>query len=122
MSLPLSELRKQLRGPRGLRMPVWMGEARRGNFQPGTPRIPQRAFTSSEFARIYMAMKLGNIMFLTFILLWPAKSGLAEAVIEGRVELPKTHHAPVVNQRYEIISKGGVIAPNPPVAVVYLEG
>lgn len=42
--------------------------------------------------------------------------------MEGKVELPKTKHAPVVNQRYEIISKGGVIAPNPPLAVVYLEG
>jgi plastocyanin len=28
----------------------------------------------------------------------------------------------VVNQRYEIVSKAGVIATNPPLAVVYLEG
>lgn len=46
----------------------------------------------------------------------------SQVVIEGRVELPKTHSAPVMNKRYEIVSKGGVVAPNPPVAVVYLAG
>ena len=49
-------------------------------------------------------------------------AALAQAVIEGRVELPKTHSAPVVNKRYEIISKGGVVGTDPPRAVVYLEG
>jgi plastocyanin len=48
--------------------------------------------------------------------------GHAEAVIEGRVTLPKTRSTPVVNQRYEIVSKAGVIATNPPLAVVYLKG
>lgn len=46
----------------------------------------------------------------------------AQATIEGRVTLPKTTTAPVVNQRYEIVSKGGVVATNPPLAVVYLAG
>lgn len=46
----------------------------------------------------------------------------AEATIEGRVALPKSRTAPVMNKRYEIVSKGGIIATNPPVAVVYLEG
>jgi plastocyanin len=46
----------------------------------------------------------------------------AEIAIEGRVELPKTRTAPVVNQRYEIVTKGGIVATNPPLAVVYLEG
>jgi plastocyanin len=45
-----------------------------------------------------------------------------QAVIEGRVALPKTGPAPVVNQRYEVVTKGGVIATRPPLAVVYLEG
>ena len=44
------------------------------------------------------------------------------AVIEGRVALPPTRHAPVANQRYEIVSRAGVLAPNPPLAVVYVEG
>ena len=46
----------------------------------------------------------------------------AQAIIEGHVELPKTHSAPVMNKRYEIVTTGGVLAPDPPVAVVYLEG
>ena len=49
-------------------------------------------------------------------------AALAEATIEGRVELPKTHAAPVVTKRYEIVTKGGVVATDPPMAVVYLEG
>ena len=48
--------------------------------------------------------------------------GRAESVIEGRVTLPKTRSAPVVAKRYEIVAKGGVLAPNPPIAVVWLEG
>jgi plastocyanin len=44
------------------------------------------------------------------------------ATVAGRVTLPKSRTAPVANQRYEIVSNAGVLAPNPPVAVVYLEG
>jgi plastocyanin len=47
---------------------------------------------------------------------------LAQSVIEGRVELPKTSAAPVMIKRYEIVTKGGVLATKPPLAVVYLEG
>src|SRR4051794_24199403 len=46
----------------------------------------------------------------------------ADATIEGHVELPKAHAAPVVVKRYEIVTKGGVVATDPPQAVVYLEG
>jgi plastocyanin len=44
------------------------------------------------------------------------------ASVEGVVQLPKSHAAPVVNERYDIVSKAGVLAPYPPRAVVYLEG
>ncbi|MEO7600348.1 MAG: hypothetical protein ABIV50_15550 [Opitutus sp.] len=57
-----------------------------------------------------------------FILLCTAASALADATIEGRVRLPTSRTTPVVNKRYEIVSKGGVIATNPPLAVVFLEG
>src|SRR5216110_2021248 len=50
-----------------------------------------------------------------------AAGARAQAVIEGRVELPKAHTT-VVSKRYDIVSKGGVIATDPPTAVVYLEG
>ena len=46
----------------------------------------------------------------------------ADCTIEGHVGLPKTRTAPVMAQRYEIVTKGGVMSTNPPVAVVYLEG
>jgi len=49
-------------------------------------------------------------------------AGRPQAVIEGRVALPKPAHAPVLNQRYSIVSHGGVLSPYPPLAVVYLEG
>jgi plastocyanin len=44
------------------------------------------------------------------------------ATIEGSVELPKTRHAPVATKRYEIVAKGGVLAPYPPFAIVWLDG
>ncbi|HYJ04958.1 MAG TPA: carboxypeptidase regulatory-like domain-containing protein [Chthoniobacterales bacterium] len=46
----------------------------------------------------------------------------AQATVEGRVELPKSRSAPVMTKRYEIVTKGGVLATSPPLAVVYLEG
>jgi len=48
--------------------------------------------------------------------------GFAQASVEGRVALPQSRSAPVVTKRYEIVSKGGVLSPSPPLAVVYLEG
>jgi plastocyanin len=53
---------------------------------------------------------------------WTAEPASAQATIEGRVELPETSAAPVMIKRYEIVTKGGVLAPRPPLAVVYLEG
>ena len=47
---------------------------------------------------------------------------LSQATIEGHVDLPKTHNAPVVSKRYEVVTKSGVLSTNPPLAVVYLEG
>jgi plastocyanin len=49
-------------------------------------------------------------------------SGFASATIEGRVELPPSHSAPVMAKRYEIVTHGGVLSTEPPLAVVYLEG
>jgi hypothetical protein len=49
-------------------------------------------------------------------------SALAGAAVEGRVALPKSRSAPVVVRRYEIVTHGGVLSTQPPLAVVYLEG
>ena len=46
----------------------------------------------------------------------------AQASVEGRVELPKRRAAPIMTKRYEIVTTGGVLGTNPPLAVVYLEG
>jgi plastocyanin len=58
-----------------------------------------------------------NAIFITFSL-----SVSGEAVVEGKVALPKSRSAPVMAKRYEIVSRGGVLSTEPPVAVVYLEG
>jgi plastocyanin len=67
-------------------------------------------------------MNFHHSMLLAALFVAPFWKAHAQAVIEGHVELPATHSAPVVTKRYEIVTKGGVIAPSPPVAVVYLEG
>ena len=56
------------------------------------------------------------------LLALPPVSILAQAAVEGRVELPRSHSAPVMAKRYEIVTRGGVLSTEPPVAVVYLEG
>ncbi len=43
----------------------------------------------------------------------------ASATVEGRVELPKSHSAPVQAKRYEIVTKGGVLSTQPPLAVAF---
>ena len=55
-------------------------------------------------------------------LLAVCRAAFAQATVEGRVELPQTKSAPVMTKRYEIVTKGGVLSTNPPLAVVYLEG
>lgn len=61
-------------------------------------------------------MKVAAILLLT------ATLTRADSIIEGHVELPKAKAAPVMAKRYEIVTKGGVLSTNPPVAVIYLEG
>jgi plastocyanin len=56
------------------------------------------------------------------LLLAMVASARAESTIEGMVELPKGRTAPVMTKRYEIVARGGVLAPSPPIAIVYLEG
>lgn len=60
-----------------------------------------------------------KILVLSLLLALPA---FAQCSIEGHVELPKTKSAPVMTKRYEIVTKGGVMSTNPPVAILYLEG
>jgi plastocyanin len=45
-----------------------------------------------------------------------------QAEIEGHVKLPKAHTADVISKRYDMSVEPVVITPDPPAAVVYLEG
>ena len=38
------------------------------------------------------------------------------------MELPPSHAAPVMAKRYEVVTRGGVLSTEPPLAVIYLEG
>ncbi len=67
-------------------------------------------------------MNFSTLLPCCALLLALGSAAHAQTVVEGRVELPKAHSAPVMNKRYEIVTKGGVIATDPPTAVVYLEG
>jgi plastocyanin len=58
-----------------------------------------------------------NAIFITLSI-----SASGEAVVEGKVALPKSRAAPVMAKRYEIVSRGNVLSTEPPVAVIYLEG
>lgn len=61
-------------------------------------------------------------MKLLLLLLSLPSLAFAQCSIEGHVELPKAKSAPVMNKRYEIVTKGGVMSTNPPMAIIYLEG
>ena len=51
-----------------------------------------------------------------------AFSAQGDAVVEGQVALPKARVTRVISSRYDIVTHGGVLSTEPPVAVVYLEG
>src|SRR5438552_5303090 len=67
-------------------------------------------------------MRRLGLLSLSAILSAVPASLLTGATVEGRVELPKSRSAPVQAKRYEIVTKGGVLSTQPPLAVVYLDG
>jgi plastocyanin len=67
-------------------------------------------------------MELSPALAAAFLWICASACALGQAAVEGRVQLPKSHSAPVMNRRYEVVTKGGVIAMDPAVAVIYLEG
>src|SRR5438132_11489113 len=67
-------------------------------------------------------MRLRGFLWLNAVIPILPVALLASAAVEGRVELPKSHSAPVQAKRYQIVTKGGVLSTQPPLAVVYLEG
>jgi plastocyanin len=67
-------------------------------------------------------MRLRGLLWFNAVFFIMPVALLAGGIIEGRVELPKSHSAPVQPKRYEIVTKGGVLSTQPPLAVVYLDG
>jgi plastocyanin len=49
------------------------------------------------------------------------QGAFGQGSVEGRVTLPAKKSAPVATKRYEVVTKGGVLATDPPLGVVYLE-
>jgi plastocyanin len=67
-------------------------------------------------------MRRQGLLWLNLALSVIPSSLFAGAVVEGRVELPKSQSAPVQAKRYEIVTKAGVLSTQPPLAVVFLDG
>ena len=67
-------------------------------------------------------MRLRRLFPFTAIFALLPISVLADATVEGKVQLPKSHAGPVMAKRYEIVTNSGVLATQPPLAVVYLDG
>lgn len=67
-------------------------------------------------------MKLFSTIVIFAGLLFICRSVRAQATVEGKVKLPKAHSADVMSKRYDMSSEPVVIAPDPPCAVVYLDG
>jgi plastocyanin len=78
---------------------------------------------SSSAPRVnWRAMRLQWFVWFNALFVLLSDSVFAKAVVEGRVDLPKSHSAPVMAKRYEIVTVGGVLKTSPPVGIVYLEG
>jgi len=67
-------------------------------------------------------MKLFSTLIVVGLLGATGEFVRAQAVIEGHVQLPKEPSVEVINKRYELSGEQTVIMPDPPAAVVYLEG
>lgn len=63
-----------------------------------------------------------GIISLQTILILLAVPLRSQTAVEGRVQLPESHSVQVMAKRYEIVTTGGVLATQPPLAVVYLDG
>lgn len=101
---------------------LWSAPGTDVRFSPEALQADSATFRPARRLLNWRVMRFPG--FASFYAIWfllPV-SVLAEAVVEGRVELPKSHSAPVMAKRYQIVTTGGVLSTQPPLAVVYLEG
>ena len=69
-----------------------------------------RRFRSTKGLLDWQDMRRLGLLSLNVILSIIPASLFAGAAVEGRVELPKSHAAPVQAKRYEIVTKAGVLS------------
>jgi plastocyanin len=79
-------------------------------------------FPSDKTAAKLAAMGSRELILLIAVIASFPLSSFADAMVEGRVQLPAPRAAPVMAKRYEIVTTGNVLKTEPPLAVVYLEG
>ena len=68
------------------------------------------------------AMRLRRLLWCGVIFSVAPFAAVTGATVEGVVELPKSASGPVMAKRYEIVTRGGTLSTQPPLAVVYLDG
>ena len=94
-----------------------------GGDQPGGAAVTYQRFPFRDRAGSLAArMSFSRCLIIAAACAFAASRAEAQATIEGRVELPKTGYAPVLTKRYDVLPPGGVLRPDPPRAIVYLEG
>jgi plastocyanin len=98
--------------PRFIRQP--RRDHRSLDHHSGTGQAGDLPYLAARFRALFSRVAL------VCALLCPAAA--VAASIEGRIELPEARATPVINQRYEIVAKAGVLSIDPPLAVVYLAG
>src|SRR5258708_1006392 len=77
------------------------------------PRLNGRGYIRRAVAAPIKA-RMARLRVWLFLLAALPAALRAGATIEGRVPLPKTRTAPVMNRRYEIVAQGGVLSVSPP--------
>ena len=91
-----------------------VSDSRRSRRLPAGRRT--RRFSPAALAKLF------RLAWLVAALTGAVSDASAQASVEGRVALPKSHATPVLSNRYEIVAQGGILSTNPPLAVVYLAG
>src|SRR6187455_1533293 len=86
------------------------------------PGPSPRRFQSSKDAAKFLHMLPRSLALAAILSGGLCRAAFAQATVEGHVELPKNRTGPVMTKRYEVVTKGGVLATSPPLGVVYLEG
>ncbi len=97
------------------------------SFLPTSPaslvQLPNaRSDTGGNSDCFITSVQISPFSILFCALIAFSSSAAADATIEGRVALPQGKTGPVMAKRYDVVTKAGVLAMSPALAVVWLEG